>query len=244
MIGKKWVLITIAIIIMGGIGGYYSIVPFTMEIVPNKMTDAAIGQMCVFLVSVENGVGNVKLSSTLTPAPRFLNGTPVVEPSEISSDQVAEITVYPLTFGNVTLTVQGERFGFTQTETITFTVLELVVSNGDLDDLAEAIQIKFISWLTENHPEFGITEETVWTGTVVKPNILVVMHYLFFSDEWEMGLTWHVTIEPHNWARIYLRRRYFEMAPSQAFQLSSWTAENYIIQEVSLADAFAEEVWR
>jgi hypothetical protein len=120
----------------------------------------------------------------------------------------------------------------------------MVVSDGDLSDLAEEIQETFIPWLTKNRPEFGITEETEWTGTVVKPNILVVMHYLFFSNEWEMGLTWHVTFEPHNWARIYLRRRYIEAAPSQAFQLSSWTAENYTIQEVNLKDAFAEEVWR
>jgi hypothetical protein len=244
MNAKKWVLIIIAIVIIGGIGAYYYIIPFSIHLIPSKVPDTAIGQMSVFLVSVENGVGNVKLSSTITPAPRFLNGTPVVEPSEIAPGQVAEITVYPFAFGNVTLTVKGERFGFTQTETITFTVLEMVVSDGDLSDLAEEIQETFIPWLTKNRPEFGITEETEWTGTVVKPNILVVMHYLFFSDEWEMGLTWHVTIEPHNWARIYLRRRYIEAAPSQAFQLSSWTAENYTIQEVNLKDAFAEEVWR
>jgi hypothetical protein len=241
---NKWVPIIFIIIIIGGIGAYYSIVPFSMNLVPTKVTDVGIGQMCVFLTSVENGFGNVKLSSTITPTPRFLNGTPVVEPSEISTGQVAEITVYPFAFGNVTLTVQGERFGFTQTETITFTVLEMVVSNGDLRDIAEDIQEKFIPWLTVNHPEFGITETTVWTGTVVKPRILVVMHYLFFSDEWEMGLTWHVTIEPHNWARIYLRRRYIETIPSHAFELSSWNAETYTIQEVSLKDAFAEEVYR
>lgn len=244
MIAKKWILIIIVIIIIGGIGAYYYIVPFSMTLIPNQVADTGIGQMCVFLVSVENGVGTVKLSSTITPAPRFLNGTPVVEPSEIAPGKVAEITVHPFAFGNVTLTVKGERFGFTQTETITFTVLEMVVSDGELRDLAEEIQAKFIPWLIENRSEFGITEETEWIGTVVKPNILVVMHYLFFSDEWEMGLTWHVTIEPHNWARIYLRHRYSETAPSVAFQLSSWTAENYTIEEVSLKDAFAEEVWR
>jgi hypothetical protein len=241
---KKWVLIVIAIIIIGGIGAYYFTVPFSLKVIPTEVTDVGIGQMCVFLVSVENGFGNVQLSSTITPALRFLNGTPVVEPSEISTGQVAEITVYPFAFGNVTLTVQGERFGYTQTETISFTVLEMVVSDGDLHDIAEEIREKFIPWLTVNHPEFGITEATEWTGTVVKPRILVVMHYLFFSDEWEMGLTWHVTIEPHNWARIYLRRRYIETAPSHAFELSSWTAVNYTIHEVSLKDAFAEEVYR
>ena len=234
----------IFIIILGGFGAYFSIVPFSLKVVPTKMSDVAIGQMCVFLASVENGVSNVHLSSTITPAPRFLNGTPVVEPSEVAPGQVVEITVYPFVFGNVTLTVRGERFGFTQTETISFTVMEMVVSDVDLGDISEEIQKKFIPWLTKNRSEFGITEETEWIGTVVKPRILVVMHYLFFSDEWEMGLIWHITIEPHNWARIYLRRRYIETAPSYAFELSSWTAENYTIQEVSLKDAFAEEVWR
>ena len=46
-------------------------------------------------------------------------------------------------------------------------------------------------------------------------------HYLFFSDEWEMGMQWHVTIAPHDWARIYLRRRFTEASPSASFEIPS-----------------------
>jgi hypothetical protein len=47
------------------------------------------------------------------------------------------------------------------------------------------------------------------------------MHYLFFSDEWEMHVAWHIMIPPYDWVRIDLRRRYVETAPSRAFEISS-----------------------
>ena len=37
-------------------------------------------------------------------------------------------------------------------------------------------------------------------------------------------VSWHVTIEPHNWARIDLRRRFEDLAPSLAFEISMWTS--------------------
>jgi hypothetical protein len=45
--------------------------------------------------------------------------------------------------------------------------------------------------------------------------------YLFFTDTWEMVVWWHVTIEPHDWAHIYLRRRFVEMVPSYGFKIDS-----------------------
>ena len=41
----------------------------------------------------------------------------------------------------------------------------------------------------------------------------------------------------HNWARIYLRNRFTEAHPSYAFELSSWSAEEYKIHAVDLHDA-------
>ena len=46
------------------------------------------------------------------------------------------------------------------------------------------------------HPELGITVETEWTPTIVRPHILVLMYDPFFSQDWEMGLRWHVMIPP------------------------------------------------
>jgi hypothetical protein len=93
-------------------------------------------------------------------------------------------------------------------------------------------------------PELGITSEVEWVGVNIRPNFMVVMYYLFISDEWEMGMTWHVMIHPHDWSRIYLRHRYTETAPTLAFELSSYTMEDYKIRSVGLEEAFAQTNWR
>ena len=77
----------------------------------------------------------------------------------------------------------------------------------------------------EFFPEFGIDTETQWTGTIVKPHILVVSHYLFFSEDWELGVMWHHMIPPYDWAQIYLRRRYIQFHPRYAFEISSLSAD-------------------
>lgn len=91
--------------------------------------------------------------------------------------------------------------------------------------MATEIRDRFIPWLATNHPEFGITSENEWTETIVRPHIAVVMFYLFFSEDWEMGVSWHVMIPPHDWARIYLRHRFVEVQPSYAFEISSLDAQ-------------------
>ena len=83
---------------------------------------------------------------------------------------------------------------------------------------------RFIPWLAENQPELAIDETTVWQGTIVKPHWLVVSHYLFFGDEWEMHVSWHIMIAPYDWARIELRRRFEETLPSLAFEIPSVSA--------------------
>ena len=80
---------------------------------------------------------------------------------------------------------------------------------------------KFIPWLAINHPELSITNETEWIETIVNPRIIVVMHYIFLSEDWEIYVTWHVTIPPHDWTRIYLRHRFTESCPTHAFEIPS-----------------------
>ena len=101
-------------------------------------------------------------------------------------------------------------------------LIEVSVLPGEdhLGETAAFYRDLFIPWLAEHHPELGITGQTEWTGTVVKPHILVVMYYLFFSPEWEMGLRWHVMIPPHDWAEIYLRHR-SELSSTWAWRIHS-----------------------
>jgi hypothetical protein len=42
---------------------------------------------------------------------------------------------------------------------------------------------KFIKWLYSYIPELGISSEKEWIGTIVNSGILVVMHYVFYSED-------------------------------------------------------------
>ena len=136
----------------------------------------------------------------------------------------------------LTVTILGERGDEIQTQAAT-----VVVRPGEdlLLDPAVEMRDRFIPWLAENHPELGITSQTGWTGTIVTPHILVVTHYLFLTDEWEMEVRWHVMIPPYDWAMIYLRRRGVETRPSYAFKIDSVSGNTapYMIDP-------PETVWR
>jgi hypothetical protein len=157
--------------------------------IPVTITEGTIsslaGQRCIFLVVVEGGAQGpaVKISAT---AP----GANVTEyPQAIMLGQVGEITVIPdeASLGeNLTVTIIGERDGLKQTKTFTVEVLE---GEDDIAQNAEEMRDKFIPWLAKNHPELGISNETEWIGTIVNPRILVVMHYIFISEEWEIYVT-------------------------------------------------------
>ena len=229
------VVVVIVIAAFGGLWYYTQSAPdtnpapFSMEVISRPTTPMGVeenfrsiaGQRAVFLVVVEDtgegsGYGKaVDISATVSGAEVTVYN-PAIKPGE-----VAEVTVIPSQASTnkiLTLTISGQRSGLEQTETVAIDVMD---GEDGLGEVAAEMRDKFIPWLATNHPEFGITSETEWTGTIVNPGILVVMHYMFYSDDWEMYVTWHVTIPPYDWTRIYLRQRFTETSPSYAFEISS-----------------------
>ena len=147
----------------------------------------------------------------------------VLEPELADPDDVAEVIVVPgpgSTGSTVTLTITGTGADVTVTASASFDVVEGV---DDRAADAERIRDLFIPWLAENRPELEITAATPWAGTIVSPQWLVVSHYLFLTAEWEMHVEWHIMVAPDDWARIDLRRRFEEVTPSRAFEISSVT---------------------
>lgn len=214
---------------------------FTVAVVPSQMNDVINGQVCVLLVTVANEEGEesdepVQISATANDA------EVTVEPEEILPGEVCEVTVIPavtfpedwegpsegmddLPYGEgveVLVSIVGERDGAEQTADVSLNVLP---GEDTVEEYATEMRDLFIPWLAEAHPEFGITADTEWTPTIVKPHILVVTHYLFFSEEWEMSVMWHVMIPPYNWAHIYLRPRYTGTVPQYAYEIPSVTAD-------------------
>ncbi len=213
-------------------------IPFTLHVLPDHLQGFSIaGQHVVFLVTFTDeeqaDAGAVVISAEAEGAAVSILHASVAE------GEAAEIDVVPdaaSTGGQVKVTFTGTRGGLTADAEFTFDVIE---GTDDRKDYAEELQARFISWLAADHPELGITAETAWLGTMVSPQWLVVSHYLFFSDEWEMHIEWHIMIAPDDWMRIDLRHRFDETKPSKAFEISSVTENG---EPISIA--VPETIWR
>jgi hypothetical protein len=222
--------------------------PFALVVLYDEIDDAIAGQRCVLPVTViDEGTGAgtdepVMLSAALMGLPS--DATAFVEPNSIRPGEVAELTIipnesndlepnYPLRPDEdhpveidpvapeqdrqVFVGLVAERGGIRRSRLIEVNVLP---GEDLLGETAVFYRGLFIPWLAEHHPELGINEKTEWMGTIVKPRILVVMYYLFFSPKWEMGVRWHVMIPPHDWAEIYLRHR-GELSSTRAWRIHS-----------------------
>lgn len=204
--------------------------PFSMEIVTNSLASmmgeknlpvAIPEQKILLLVAIEDdgegkGKGEEVIISAIATDAQIIVSNP-----KIKSDEVAEVIVIPSKNSltkNLTINFEGKRNDYAQTKTVEYQILDL---QDELGETATQMQNRFIPWLATNHPELNISNNTEWTGTIVNPGILVVMHYMFYNDDWEMYLTWHVMIPPYDWARIYLRPRFTETQSTLAFEISS-----------------------
>lgn len=190
--------------------------PFELLVEPDQHWPIAPGQLVVTLVSPVGGSSPVTISAATT-------GPATVDPAEIQIEPgaVGEFTLVAeqaAVGSQLTLELTARRG--TQTESNSLTI-DVVDWPDDLEEFATDLRDRFVSYLEAEHPDLGITTDTEWTPTITKPEILVVKHYLFFSEEWEMGLIWHVTVPEHAWSRMYLRPR-DELAPTIGFEIPSY----------------------
>jgi hypothetical protein len=196
---------------------------FHIDVIPEQLNgDSIAGQHCVFLVTItdegQEGELPVRISAT---AP---GSEVVIYQEDIFEGEVAEVVVIPAQASigkTIKVTITGNRGGSTGKKVVSFEVAE---GEDDRQEYAVELLDEFVSWLAANHTELGITEDTVWSGTMVSPVWLEAAHYLFFSDEWEAHIEWHIMVPPYDWARIDLRHRFDELAPSYAFEISSVNA--------------------
>lgn len=211
---------------------------FHINVVPQQVSgDSIAGQHCVFLVTVtdDGQLSGLPVTISATAA----GADVVVYQQNIVEGQVAEVFVTPAQSSvgkTVKVTVTGAQGSSTDKEVVSFAVAE---GEDDRAEHAAELLNKFVSWFAANQTGLGITGDTIWDGTMVSPIWLVVSHYLFFSDEWEAHIYWHVMIPPYDWAKIDLRHRFDELAPSYSFEIPSLNASN-----LPVAIEVPETVWR
>jgi hypothetical protein len=169
----------------------------------------------VRLIDTDPAAGPVSLTAIASDASVTLSS------EQIRAGLIVEASVTPYgveTDSTVLVILKGERLGVRDRVERTLPVVPMTV-----DREADALKIRdlFLPWLIREHPEFGITAGTKWTGALSGAQLLVVSHYLYFSPEWELGVEWHVMIAPYDWANVYLRHRFTEIAPSFGARIDS-----------------------
>jgi len=211
---------------------------FHINVIPEQLNgDSIAGQHCVFLVTItdegQEGQLPVRISAK---AP---GSDVVIYQQDIVEGQVAEVVVIPAqasTGKTIKVTITGNRGSSTDKKVVSFAVVE---GEDDRQEYAVELLDRFVPWLATNHPELGITGDTAWNGTMVSPVWLVVSHYLFFSEEWEVHISWHIMVPPYDWAKIDLRHRFDELEPSYAFEIASLNATSEPVPT-----ELPETVWR
>lgn len=189
------------------------------------------GQREIFLVTSDARAGSGPIAITADADLAQVE----IQPATLEPGAVVEVTVVADEIdadATGTVTITGTRDGVASIEERSLPIWAEV--DGRQAD-AERIRDLFLPWVEANHPELGITARTEWQPTIVQPQILVVSHYLFLTEEWEMGVEWHVMMAPDDWANMYLRHRYTDAAPSVAARISS------VLDEVPPVEAVPPE---
>jgi hypothetical protein len=101
----------------------------------------------------------------------------------------------------------------------------IIVTPGTDDRPAIAAQYFdfWVDWLAAKHPELDIDATTEWQAMYVSA-LWIVSKYAYWSDEWEMVVTWHEMVAPDDFTELYLRRRDSEVRYSLAFRVDSFSA--------------------
>lgn len=193
---------------------------FDLVVVPEQMVGRTIGgARVVFLVQASGRVDEGPIDLAVVAPGAAVS----IEPQPLTPGVVGEVAIVPEAVDQEVELAVGITATRGEVERTERRIVMLMPGEDSLFGEAGDHLAPFVTWLARERPDLGITGVTAWSAT---PGgwVLVVNHYLFFSNEWEVGLDWHVMIPPDDWSRIYLRRRWTELQPSLAFEIPSVTS--------------------
>jgi hypothetical protein len=196
--------------------------PFQMTSSPEFVQGVIPGHRPLAIVEILNGEDPVELtaSGVLEPSGQSVDVTflpPSVFPAGAAEVwvEVPEVTDEE----NLTVTVTGRRGPVEEQLTITTFVVPFT---DELEATALDIAEVFLNGLPEGAAPLPADRAGLTGGTTVASRLLVVSHYAWFTDEVEVGLSWHIMVAPDDWAELYVRPR-DAARPTVAFRLSSWS---------------------
>lgn len=159
----------------------------------------------VFLFSISPNSefrGRVKLSVEANSllAPKLFK-------NELSaSDTVGEITLAPSgILGDEVYFIKLKLEHNNQTKEYVFRV-HSYNWGGNYEDAIQKLEL-FKSWIEVNRPEYKSIFESPDKLYSTYPETLIVEHYTFLSNSYEVRLCYHVTHPQDSWAKLLIRRR-------------------------------------
>lgn len=153
-----------------------------------------------------------------------------------SASTVAELTISPtrqVALATHLITVMASNQTHQESIELEVEVVNWgVVSMG----IAQEKQDQFIDWMQVEHPELGNFANQQWDVYGTYPQIMIVEHYTFLSDDWEFRICFHVMIPPYDWSKMLLRPR-GQWEPVLA-AIREWdeSSQTYIIHDMPIED--------
>ncbi len=122
-------------------------------------------------------------------------------------NMIAEVSISPSSSVEVITHIIEVKAAYAGEEVVLPLEVEMLDWSGWGSGSSDQELALFIPWLESEYPELGNFSERTWMTYPPYPGILVVEHCTYLDADWELRLRYHVTIPPHDWARIQLRRR-------------------------------------
>jgi hypothetical protein len=203
---------------------------FKFEAVYNKIRSQPEGGG-VFITQIIPGDsfnGTVKLSLNADPALHaeldrdFLDFKNRVAEITIKPDSLIEIRNY-----RIVLIAQNEDM----IKILEFAV-EIFPGESQVSDWAIRKRDEFMFWLMHEHPEYSEVADQKWFVYNTYPQIWIVEHWTFLSEEWEMRICFHVMIPPYDWSMMRLRKR----GEAEAELAARKDTDSGTIYEIPVAD--------
>lgn len=144
-----------------------------------------------------------------------------------TTPSVLEVFLYP----NDTHIEQTIKLEVEIDEVSDFALLNVLDWEGSEQEQAYEKLSPFIAYFSQNKTEFNINSTTLWKITCNDAGLLVVEHYLFKSESWELELSWHVMIPPYDWVRVYIRPR-SQIKPIWGGEIESWSNSSSLVIEI------------
>ena len=191
------------------------------------------------LVTAANFPANVNLRLDADPR---LNAA-LSKRSVTLNDPVAEITIRPsenIDTGTYVITVYayGNLVSHVYTPGMVQRVrLEVEITPWPAGGPDQWILDKrdiMLDWIEETYPGLGPFDNIEWFSYFTYPGILVVEHWTFLSNDWEVRTASHVMIPPHDWSMIWMRPR-DEWSPILAAKREH-DGTDYVMFEIPVED--------